>query len=291
MNKLKQNVKNKLGEKKVARLKKAFPILRVIKNIVSYGLIAALLVVLITVALTKVSGKPPVIFGFSIQKIMSSSMNPELAVGDIILSKKISDPSDIGINDVVTFQDDVKFDGQRITHRVLVAPYDNGSGTTVLVTKGDANDDDDGEISFSSVESKLVGKLTVIKWMYDFFFSVWGLIVIVILLLIIIFDKIRDIIHNSVKLSQEEVAEEADEESQDDTDEEPTEEIGSGFDEPASSIPESNDDDTAADTDERFLPFTETSVKTGGDNGTPHSEHSHPRKRSDRSRTNPRFKD
>ena len=207
MKKLKQKLKNQLGEKRVAVLKKALKIGRVVKNAICWILIALLTVAIVVFMVNKVSGATPTVFGYSIHRIVSGSMVPELQIGDVILNKDISDTAEINIGDIITFQGDSRFDNQKVTHRVLVAPYDDGRGNIVLTTKGDANETDDGEINFSDVESKLVLKVTFLKSIYNFFFSPWGFIIFIFLLLLIFFDEIINIIRLSVHGAEQDESE------------------------------------------------------------------------------------
>ena len=193
MNKLKQFIKNKIGEENSAKLKKALPAIRIVKNAVCWVLVAILVIAVITFLLTRLSGKSPSIFGYSLHRIVSGSMEPELEVGDVLLNRDITDISDIHIGDVVTFSGLEEFENQEVTHRVLVAPYDDGKGNVVIVTKGDANNVDDGEIGVEHVKSKTIAKLGFLKWIYNFFFSVWGLIIFILLLLLIFIEEIVSI--------------------------------------------------------------------------------------------------
>jgi signal peptidase len=209
MKKIKQRIKDRLGEKKTAALRKAFNAGRVVKNIICWTLIAVLTVAVVIFMLTKVGGGTPSVFGYSFHRIESGSMTPELEVGDVILNKDVSDVSQLNIGDIVTFQGDARFDDHKVTHRVLVAPYDNGRGSTVIVTKGDANEVDDGEINVSSVESRFVSKVGILKGIYEFFFSPWGLIVFIFLLLLIFFDEIMNIVRLTTRRAEESEGEES----------------------------------------------------------------------------------
>lgn len=204
MKKLKQIIRDKLGDKNTAVLKKALNIARIVKNVVCWIMIALLTLAVITFLLTKINGETPSMFGYTIHRIVSGSMQPEFEIGEVIISRKVTDPSEIGIGDIVTFREDGRFDNQKVTHRVLVAPYDNDKGDKVLVTKGDANDTDDGEIRFTSVESKYLNKVYFLKSVYSFFFSPWGLVIFIFLLLLIFFDEIMNIVRLTISRAEEE---------------------------------------------------------------------------------------
>lgn len=194
MNKLKQRIKDKLGEEKTASLKKALKVGRIAKNVICWTLVALLTLAIITFMITKFTGGTPKLFGYTINRIVSGSMSPELEIGDVIISKEVTDTDDVHIGDIITFQGGSNYKYQKVTHRVLVSPYNDGNGQIVLVTKGDANSADDGEINFNDVESKFVSKVDFLKHIYNFFFSKWGLIIFIFLLLLIFFDEITNIV-------------------------------------------------------------------------------------------------
>lgn len=205
MNKLKHFIKEILGEENTAKLKKALPTIRLVKNIVCWTLIVLFTLAIITFMITRISGGTPSFFGYSLHRIVSGSMEPELEINEVILNKDIGDASEIAVGDIVTFQGGEKFGNHEVTHRVLSAPYENTSGDTVIVTKGDANDVDDGEIDVRNVKSKNIAKLPLIKNIYNFFFSVWGLALFIFLLLLIFIDEIINIFKlSSARVEQEE---------------------------------------------------------------------------------------
>lgn len=190
MIKLRERIENKLGAEKTEKLEKAFRVMRIVKNIACWLLIVVLAAAVVIFTLTKFNGGTPTVFGYSVHRVLSGSMEPELSIGDVIVGKNIDDPSQIHIGDIVTFRGDARFGNNKVTHRVIVAPYDNGRGSTVIVTQGDANKEDDGEIYLGDVESKYQFKLTFLSKVYGFFFSPWGLVVFIFLLLLIFFDEI-----------------------------------------------------------------------------------------------------
>ena len=97
MNKLKQIIKTKLGEKSVTRLKRAWPKVRIVKNIVCWVMVAILGVAIVTFLLTRMSGNSPTLFGYSLHRVVSNSMEPELEVGDVLLNRAILLASDLTI--------------------------------------------------------------------------------------------------------------------------------------------------------------------------------------------------
>ena len=185
----------KIGEERAAKINNAWGVARVIKNIICWSLIVVLAFCFITFLLARVNGKTPTVFGYSIQRVTSGSMEPALHVQDVILSKKVSDKDDLKVGDIITFQGGSRFDNNRVTHRIIVEPFKDDEGDWVVVTMGDANEIDDGPIKLQDIESKMVCKLDVLRWLYSFFFSPWGLIVFILLMILIFFDEVMNIIH------------------------------------------------------------------------------------------------
>lgn len=184
----------KIGEERAAKINKAWGVVRVIKNIICWALIVVLAFCFITFLLARINGKTPTVFGYSIQRVTSGSMEPELHVQDVILSKNVSDKDDLKVGDIITFQGGSRFENNRVTHRIIVEPFKDDEGDWVVVTMGDANEIDDGPIKLKDIESKMVCKLDVLRWLYSFFFSPWGLIVFILLMILIFFDEVMNII-------------------------------------------------------------------------------------------------
>lgn len=135
-----------------------------IVNFISVVTIAAAIVVLIMVLLTK-PGKPPSIGGFTLLRITTGSMVPTYDVDTMILVQE-TDPSQIREGDVISFySSDPMLDGAVNTHRVVRIEKDGGQ--YVYTTKGDGNNVEDpydvkseylvGKVIWSSV---ILGKIS-----------------------------------------------------------------------------------------------------------------------------------
>ena len=161
-----------------------------VKKIMIGILIVIFSVFLILFLVVKLNGGTPNVFGYSIQRVVSGSMEPTLMVGDIFLSKTVSDPDEIDVDDIITFQGDSNFEYHKVTHRVVVPPTANIDGEYTLITRGDANAFADEEISFDTVLSKFITKISFLNVIYDFFMSPWGLIIFASVLLMIFFDEL-----------------------------------------------------------------------------------------------------
>lgn len=178
-------------EKELSTPRKVF---RIIKNTICITVIVILSFMLISFLIVRVSGGTPNVFGYSIQRVVSGSMEPELQVGEIILSKTVDNPDEVTQGDIITFKGGESFGFNNVTHRVVVTPHMVDNGEYMLMTKGDANDNVDPEINFSAVQSKFISKLDLLKAFFEFFLSPWGLIIFIGALLLVFFDELINLI-------------------------------------------------------------------------------------------------
>ena len=192
--KLKDRISARIPEEKRRPIRKALRAARVVKNIICWTMIVILSFAVITFLLTRFSGGTPSVFGYTIQRITSGSMEPALMVGDVILSKKVENVESLAEGDIITFKGGAQFgNGINVTHRVVVAPHEEDGGI-VLQTQGDANDIADDEITADYVESKYICKLGFVTKLYELFLSPWGLLIFIGLLLFIFFDELLNIV-------------------------------------------------------------------------------------------------
>ena len=98
-----------------------------------YGLVTMLLIVLVSILITKSQGKIPSLFGYQMFVVESGSMSPTLNVGKVILSRAPKDPSALPMGTIITF---VASDGAVITHRIIEVVKDD-AGNVRYRTKGD----------------------------------------------------------------------------------------------------------------------------------------------------------
>ena len=186
-------LKFKIIEENQDKINKMFNIARIVKNTVCWILIAVLALTMLAFLITKINGGTPSVFGYTIQRVSSGSMEPELMVGDAILSKDVGDVNSIKAGDIITFQGGAQFDYNRVTHRVISAPH-MVDGELVLQTQGDANALADEEITADAVLSKFITKIEILSGLYNLFLSPWGLIIFIALLLIVFFEEVVNIV-------------------------------------------------------------------------------------------------
>lgn len=105
---------------------------KIVKNLLFAALAVLLLSIFGSVITTKIRGGTPNVFGYYVFVVQTSSMEPTLKPGDVILSKTPKDASGLTAGTIVTFKTK---SGQRVTHRIIdvVAQEDK----VAYVTKGD----------------------------------------------------------------------------------------------------------------------------------------------------------
>ena len=118
-------------------------ILNIIKNIILDAIIVILLLTIVVSVLNR--NKPTPLFGFYFFTVMSGSMSPELNVEDSIIVRQ-SDTYEVG--DIVTY----KLDKSYVTHRIVKIDGDK------VITRGDANTNDDPAFDKKNILGKVVFK-------------------------------------------------------------------------------------------------------------------------------------
>lgn len=170
-----------------------FRVLNIIKNIICWTLIVCLVSMLVIFFISRVNGETPSVFGYSILRVSSGSMKPELMVGDVIIDKKPENVAEIKKGDVVTFKGSGNLSGRLVTHKVIKAPY-HENGVLMLQTRGIANEIADEPIPTTDVTGIMVCKVPFLNTVFSVFLSPWGLIILIGLILLVFFDEIIAII-------------------------------------------------------------------------------------------------
>lgn len=156
-----------------------------IVNILSIIILVVLVFVVLNATLQRFMGKPPTFFGYGVFRVSSASMEPDLMVGDVILSKEVP-AEELQAGDVVTYygtQGDVK--GKIITHKVTAKPYKEND-VYYIQTQGIAiGAPPDPVIQESQLLGKMVMIIPLLNYLYDFFLTPFGLIVILLLVFFI----------------------------------------------------------------------------------------------------------
>lgn len=172
-------------------------------NIIAICLIAVSLFVLLAVVLTP-SGQVPQVMGFSVLRVLTGSMKPEIPEDSMLLIQK-TDPAALEVGDVISFfSPDPSLNGALNTHRIVgIAEVD---GSLQFTTKGDANLVED---QYPVDESRVVGKVvfvsaklgTVIRLVSNPL--VFGLVVLLPLVLMLIANLVSAL-KSAARLAREE---------------------------------------------------------------------------------------
>ena len=122
-------------------------------NAAAIALILVSVFVLLSVVLTP-AGQVPQVLGYSVFRVMTGSMEPEIREDSLLVVKK-TPPEDIVPGDIISFfSPDPMLEGAVNTHRVVRIEKENGR--TQFITKGDANVIED---IYPTDASALVGRV------------------------------------------------------------------------------------------------------------------------------------
>ncbi|MBQ3264961.1 MAG: signal peptidase I [Ruminococcus sp.] len=154
-------------------------------NLLSTVLLVALILLVVVIFIMRITGHVPSIFGFTVYRVQSDSMEPVLMVGDVIIDKKVA-PEEIQKGDIITYDSYMgTLAGQTITHRVVTEP-ECRNGTYYYQTQGDrAGAPLDDVISYDQVEGKYITKVTWLNSVYSFFLSPYGLITFILIIMVL----------------------------------------------------------------------------------------------------------
>ena len=116
------------------------------------------------IMICNIQGRAASVFGVSIVKVVSGSMEPSIHDGDYIIVKK-AESSELDAGDIICFysgDDDIY--GMLNTHRI-VRRLDDGS----FVTKGDSNNTEDSSaVTEDNIIGKYEGKVRILRWLNSF---------------------------------------------------------------------------------------------------------------------------
>ncbi|MDF2936954.1 MAG: signal peptidase [Paenibacillaceae bacterium] len=97
-----------------------------------------------SVALSRISGGEPALFGYQLKVVLSGSMEPGIRTGSLIAVKPQQDMNGLKAGQIITFRQSSNGSEIRITHRIMEA-LEQADGQTLYMTKGDNNQNPDSE--------------------------------------------------------------------------------------------------------------------------------------------------
>ena len=173
-------------------------------NVVAICLIAVSIFVLLAVVLTP-SGQVPQVMGFSVLRVLTGSMKPEIPEDSMLLVQK-TDAASLQVGDVISFfSPDPSLNGALNTHRIVGITEVDGS--LQFTTKGDANMIED---QYPVDESRVVGKVIFVSAQFGKLLRlisnplVFGLAVLVPLVLILV-GNLVSALKSAARLAKEEL--------------------------------------------------------------------------------------
>lgn len=120
------------------------------------------------------------LFGYKAYNIVTSSMEPNINIGDIIITKNVKDQDDLNVEDVISF----KQNGEVVTHRIIGIEEVNGEKR--FITKGDNNNIPDLEkITFSQIEGKKIITIPYLGKIVEFLENRVIFLIIILIILIL----------------------------------------------------------------------------------------------------------
>ncbi len=151
---------------------------------------------LILIALLLIVSVFPITGNFKVLTVLSGSMEPTIKTGAIVAAKPANDYK---IGDIITFWPNTKTQPP-VTHRIFDIEVQGGE--PVYITKGDANNaSDTREITKNDVLGKVLFSVPYLGYVVDFAKKPVGFILIIAVpALVIIFDEIKKIWREILKL-------------------------------------------------------------------------------------------
>lgn len=135
--------------------------------------------VIIFIVFSKMSGDVPSIFGYRMYIVVSPSMEPEIEVGDVLISKEY-DGGELTVGDVVTYLGkEGDMSGKMITHEIIRIEGED------IITKGLANSSEDPPITREDIDSVMLHNTVFISALYGVVTSTPGFICLVVLPLVL----------------------------------------------------------------------------------------------------------
>ena len=136
---------------------------------------------------------------FGAYVIVSPSMVPTINVNDGVVVQRVVEENSLKVGDVITFSSrDLDYEGLTVTHRI-VGKQIIQSGEFVYRTKGDNNNVEDSSlVRFSDIYGKVVMKIPMIGYVYNFLTNPFGFtIAIIVPIMVIIISNIYRLVMSS----------------------------------------------------------------------------------------------
>lgn len=128
-------------------------IIKFIKNLLFYGLLLILILIIASIGYSTYKSQQPNLFGYKVYVVLSGSMTPNINKGDLVIVKDVSF-NELSVGDVITFES--KKTDNYVTHRIS----EINSKEEKIITKGDANNiEDSSPVYKNNIQGKMIMKI------------------------------------------------------------------------------------------------------------------------------------
>ena len=180
-------------------------IINIIVNTITILLFVFTLILLIIGISSKTENKMPVFLGFTYSRVGSDSMEPNLNIGDIIITKDVDfadlktdeDLGEIQKGDIIVF----KRGDMNIVHRAIRTNEDGS-----LVTKGDKYSEDEEFVSEDIYIGKVILKIPKLGKLVEKQNLIFTIIIIIFIIIVI--NEIKNIIKHIIDARREKLEKE-----------------------------------------------------------------------------------
>jgi signal peptidase I len=117
---------------------------KIASSTITILLFVLLIFMIVVVISSKASGGEPQFLGYQLKSVLSGSMEPTFKTGSIIAVKPVRDTSNLKKHDIITY---IVPEEQLVTHRII--DVIKKGEHLMFQTKGDNNEDPDGELVLS----------------------------------------------------------------------------------------------------------------------------------------------
>ena len=168
------------------------------KRVIGIILVAIFLFAAFYIAYIRVTETVPSFFGYRLVRVESESMEPELGIGEVVISVSV-DPETLVKGDLICYRGEKSYlNGQLVTHQISQDPY-REDGVLYFTTRGIKPESvDDPEISEKQIIGKVTHKIPYIGTIYDFFTKWYGIVIFVVLVAVLFADD-AIAVYNKIK--------------------------------------------------------------------------------------------
>ena len=169
-----------------------------IVKIVSYCLFGFVICISLFLVAMRFMGENPSIFGYSCYYVLTTSMEPEIMAGEMILGRSV-DPENLKVGDVITYMGETgSLQDKIITHKIVEIQGDT------ITTQGVANDIPDPPIRSEQVLSRYVTKIPFAGMIFSAINSKFGFVFLIVVPLCFLIVNEISIIVKAFKEEKEE---------------------------------------------------------------------------------------